>query len=404
MVGRGPVRADRADRGVHLARGGAAPALQHELQRRADPQVLGAALPGARARDGAGRRFPPGRQHPSRDESRPDGRVPLLRRGGAHHRGRGRVPHPGRRQGDLAAVRHRGPRRRHRAPGGRLHPARRPHPGVRAGRPRSGGRDPPAHEGDRDRAHRRRGVAGAHGPGRHRVRARGERHREPRPPDRRDGRARHPRHSGRAPVPRHRAAPGHRRPPRAGASGDGRPPRVGCLVLPPGGAGRSPPRTVRSRRPRLLRRRSARRLRERPLPRGPRAPRAAHRGGHPPRPRVRGGRAQAGRQRTHPLHPGRQPSHRPRLGRAQLLAQRGPQLRRHRRGRSRLADRGVDGRRRAVHRHDGASTRAASGRMPRGAIFGPRTRRHTPTSSPSTTRTRSARPAGRSSRRRVIRA
>ena len=105
LDGRGPRRTHRAHRGLHMARGGAPPPVQHELQRGADPQVLGAPVPRARARDGAGRRLPPGRQHPPRDQSRPDGRVPLLRRGGAHHRGRGRVPDPERSPGDLAPVR-----------------------------------------------------------------------------------------------------------------------------------------------------------------------------------------------------------------------------------------------------------------------------------------------------------
>ena len=111
------------------------------------------------------------------------------------------------------------------------------------------------------------------------------------------------------------------------------------------------------------------------------------------------GRAQAGGQRTHPLHPGRKPPHRPRLGRAQLLAQRGPQLRHHRRGRRRLADRGMDRRGRAVDRHDGASTRAASDPTRPAATSRRRTRRPTPTSSPFITRTRSAPPPGPSSRR-----
>ena len=55
---------------------------------------------------------------------------------------------------------------------------------------------------------------------------------------------------------------------------------------------------------------------------------------------------------------------RPGLGPAERLAQRGPQLRHHRRGRRRLAARGVDRRGRARHRHAGASTRAASAPTP----------------------------------------
>ena len=165
LVGRGPVRADRAHRRFHLARGGPPAPFQHELQRRADPQVFGAALSGARARDGTGRRLPPGRQHPPRHEPRPHGRVPVLCRGRAHHRGPRRVPDPRRGPVDLAALQRGGARRCHRASRGRLHPACGPHPGVRARRPRPGGGDPPAYEGDRHRADGGRGVAGTNRPG-----------------------------------------------------------------------------------------------------------------------------------------------------------------------------------------------------------------------------------------------
>ena len=58
-------------------------------------------------------------------------------------------------------------------------------------------------------------------------------------------------------------------------------------------------------------------------------------------------------QRRHPVHAGRQPDHRPGLGPAQLLAERGPQLRHHRGRRRRLAARRVDRRGRADDRHAG---------------------------------------------------
>ena len=64
-------------------------------------------------------------------------------------------------------------------------------------------------------------------------------------------------------------------------------------------------------------------------------------------------RHQGHRQRPHRLHPRRQPAHRPGLGRAQSVAQRGPQLRHHRGRRLRLAARRMDRRGRARHRHDG---------------------------------------------------
>ena len=98
---------------------------------------------------------------------------------------------------------------------------------------------------------------------------------------------------------------------------------------------------------------AARGRRVRAVPRGPRAPDPAHRGGDQPRAGVRRGRGQAGVQRRHPVHAGRQPDHRPGLGPAELLAERGPQLRHHRRRRRRLAARRVDRRGRADDRHAG---------------------------------------------------
>ena len=105
--------------------------------------------------------------------------------------------------------------------------------------------------------------------------------------------------------------------------------------------------------PGLLRRRPVRRVRIRAVPGGSGAVDAAYRGGHRPRAGVRRGRHQEGLQWRHRLHSGRLADRRPGTGAEELLAQRGPFLRRHRRRRRRLADRRMDRRRRADHRHDG---------------------------------------------------
>ena len=78
-----------------------------------------------------------------------------------------------------------------------------------------------------------------------------------------------------------------------------------------------------------------------------------YRGRRRARPVLRKRRLQARLQRRHLLHPGRQPDRRPGLGIAQFLAQRRPQFRHHRRRRRRLADRGMDCRRRADRRYAG---------------------------------------------------
>ena len=106
MVGRGAGGAPGADLRLHLACGGAAPAVQHELLGRPDPQVLGRAVPHAGGGDRPERGPAARRQHPARHEPRPDGRVPPVRGGGPHHRGGRRFPDPGRGQGDLAPVPH----------------------------------------------------------------------------------------------------------------------------------------------------------------------------------------------------------------------------------------------------------------------------------------------------------
>ena len=90
-----------------------------------------------------------------------------------------------------------------------------------------------------------------------------------------------------------------------------------------------------------------------PLRGRPRSAAAARRGGRAPRAGARELRHQGHRQRPDLLHPRRQSAHRARLGRAQRVAQRGPQLRHHRRRRLRLAAGRVDRRGRAGHRHAG---------------------------------------------------
>jgi hypothetical protein len=85
----------------------------------------------------------------------------------------------------------------------------------------------------------------------------------------------------------------------------------------------------------------------------PRASRALYRSLYPSRPGIRRSRCQEHLQRRHLLHPRWFADHRAGMGSAQFLAQRGAQLRYHRRRRRRLADRRVDRGGRAEHRHDG---------------------------------------------------
>ena len=150
--------------------------------------------------------------------------------------------------------------------------------------------------------------------GRHRLRARGLGHRQFRATDRRDGRARHPGHPGRAPVHRHRAASRGARAAPPGPARDGRAARGRFLLVPARGERRLPPRPLRDRRALLLCRRAGRPVRIRAVPGGPRPPRAAHRGGDRPRAGLRRGRRQEGLQRRHRLYARRQPDHRPGLG------------------------------------------------------------------------------------------
>ena len=216
-------------------------------------------------------------------------------------------------------------------------------------------------------------MAGQDRPGRDRVRARGFGHRQLRAPDRRHGRARRPGDSGRAPVHRDRAASGDR------AAAQGRPARDGGaarerrLLVHARRGWRPAARAVRARGALLLSGRTARRCRVRAVPRGPRAPDPAHRGGDQPRAGVRRSRGEAGVQRRHPVHAGRQPDHRPGLGTAQLLAERGPQLRHHRGRRRRLAARRVDRRGRADDRHAGRRP-AALRRLREQGVFAPEER------------------------------
>ena len=74
-------------------------------------------------------------------------------------------------------------------------------------------------------------MAGQDRQGRHHLRAHRLGDRQFRPPDRRDGRARHSGHPGRAPIHRHRAASGDRRAPEGGPARDGRAARE---RIPPG--------------------------------------------------------------------------------------------------------------------------------------------------------------------------
>ena len=132
---------------------------------------------------------------------RPDGRIPQLREHRRDPGGARRDPLARRSAQTLAALQ-RAPRSRRRAlqPRRRPHRTRRRHPGRRGRRPRQGREDPPGDPGHRLRGAAERGVAGAHRPRRHRLRARRGRHRLLRAPDRRDGGPGRPRHPHPAPV------------------------------------------------------------------------------------------------------------------------------------------------------------------------------------------------------------
>ena len=82
LVRRHAGREDRAHRRLHLARGRAAAALQHELQRRPAAQVLDRPLSAAGGGNRAGGELPPHRQPPARHQPGADGRVPQLLRHG----------------------------------------------------------------------------------------------------------------------------------------------------------------------------------------------------------------------------------------------------------------------------------------------------------------------------------
>jgi len=153
LAGCRPARAQGADLGLDVARGRPAAAVQHELLGGPDPQVLGALLSGARARDRPGGRLPQGLEHPSGDEPGPHGRVPAVRRRGRNHWRRRALPDPRGGQGGLAAVQRRRAGGRDPAPGRRLRPARRPDPGAGQGRARPRRRDQPQHRRARHRAH-----------------------------------------------------------------------------------------------------------------------------------------------------------------------------------------------------------------------------------------------------------
>ena len=145
--------------------------------------------------------------------------------------------------------------------------------------------------------------------------------------------------------------------------------RIGQVLLPARGAPGLDPGSLREGGAGALRGRRARLVRQEPVPRRPRSPGAARRGGHAPRAGARELRHQGHRQRTDLLYPGWQPAHRPGLGPAERVAQRGPQLRHHRRGRLGLAARRVDRRGRARHRHAGGGP-ASLRRLHRQALRG----------------------------------
>ena len=204
-----------------------------------------------------------------------------------------------------------------------------------------------------DQAHPVRRMASHHDQGRHHRRARGLRHRQLRAPDRADVRTQRARHPGRAPVHRVRRVAGAqslsqgRRPRARGAA------RIRPVLLPAGRTHGLDPRTLRGRRARAFRRRRARLVRQEPVRGRPRAAPAACGGGAAPGPEPRELRHQGHRERPDLLHTGWKPLDRSRLGRAQPLAQRGPQLRHHRRRRLGMAAGGMDRRGRARHRPDG---------------------------------------------------
>ena len=197
-------------------------------------------------------------------------------------------------EGDLAALRDRRHPRRDPASRRRLHPARRPDAGAGARRaqPRRG--DLSQHDGHRHRAEAVRRMAGEDRQGRHRLRARRLRHRQFRAPHRRDGRARHAGHPGRAPVYRHRGASGDPGAPAPGPAGDGRAARGGFLLVHARGGGRPAARPLREGRAGLLCRRAVGGQRIRALPGGSRAADAAYRDGDRARAGLRRGRHQEG--------------------------------------------------------------------------------------------------------------
>ena len=287
-------------------------------------------------------------------------------------------------------------------PAGRLHPAGRPHPGAGARRARPRRRDQPADDGHRDRAAAERRMEGRHRQGRHRLRARRLRYRAISP-------GRPAAWSG-STSPSFRCSTSTsspRRIPRSSTrKAQGLPEmgvlrEVGFVLVHARGGGRPAARALRGRRAGLLCRRALGGQRIRALPRGPRPPRAPYRDRDRARARLRRGRRQEGLQRRHRLYAGRLADRRPRAGREELLAQRGPFVRRHRRRRRRLAARRMDRRGRADRRH--ARRRSAPLRPLRadGLSRSRRTRRPTQRSSPCTIPTRSASPRGLCGRRRA---
>ena len=112
-----------------------------------------------------------GVEHSTRAHARPDGRIQLLRRRRGNDRRQGEVPQAGRGQDNLAALRCRWNHRRHPAPRGRLHPARRSHASVGARRARSRRRDQPPYDGQRHRAAAERRMEGLDRQGRGDLRA-----------------------------------------------------------------------------------------------------------------------------------------------------------------------------------------------------------------------------------------
>ena len=109
---------------------------------------------------GLDRRPSAGVEHPPRPHSRPDGRIPLLRRRRGDDRRQGEIPDAERGQGHLAALRCRRNHRRDPASRRRLYPARRPHAGAGARRARTRGGDQPPDDRDRDRAAAERRMEG----------------------------------------------------------------------------------------------------------------------------------------------------------------------------------------------------------------------------------------------------